>query len=375
MSIHSMPVISHCPACGKVNDKVYLLGFTGFRHLDFSPLGTPATWTNSLCVCESCTLIYRLFDADQQRALAALYQSIDYAEHQENHLVHNGDKLQRACEAQADALIAALPSRISIGAILDIGCFDGKLLLSLAQRTTSSRMVGYDIASRTDFPRLSGFEFWTGSLKQFPGLFDLILLSQSLIYIADLAELFTELDRMLADGGRIFVHVPNTASRPASLLLADQLFHFTRESLARLFLKHGYSVDFLTFHPFHRDILLLAYRHEKEPSQVDSVQSSESDIFKLLEQSAMRIRAVKGNEIAIFGTTIEAAFAHSLISERVSCFIDENPVKQEYLFGGLPVLSPQALNATTTCIIPMGTDATHLARRLAASFPCKFLLI
>jgi hypothetical protein len=249
-------------------------------------------------------------------------------------------------------------------------------LAALAKRTAATRFVGFDVTACPRFPSKKGFEFHTGSRSELRGPFDLVILSQSLIYLADIKSLFLDLERLLKANARIFVHVPNTALRPSSLLLADQIFHFTPESLAEIFAAHGYFCDFIVNHSFNRDILMLAERRSTTKLEPQSqVLSTASQFFQKLDSLASRVRAVSGTNLAIFGTTIEAAFAHSLIADLVSCFVDENPEKLKRYFNGLPVVLPKSLNADTTCIIPMGQDATPLASRLAASFPNRFLVI
>ena len=75
------------------------------------------------------------------------------------------------------------------------------------------------------------------------GVFDIILLSQSLIYIADLHRLMVELDHLLSPNGVIFIHVLNTATRPATLLLGDQVFYFTPDSLHKMAASVGLSCE------------------------------------------------------------------------------------------------------------------------------------
>jgi len=317
-----------------------------------------------------------LFDHSQRKALSELYQSSTYAEHHEDHMVRDGGTFRLASEAQVDVLIEQWPDVRNCSNILDIGCFDGKLLAALARRTAAKRFVGFDVATCPSFPSMKGFEFHTGNREKLRGPFDLVLLSQSLIYISDITNLFYELDYLLKADGRIFVHVPNTSHRPCSLLLADQVFHFTSESLAEVFAAHGYFCDFIVNHSFNRDILMLAERRATARSiPKDLALEPVSNLFQKLESMASRILAVSGNDLAVFGTTIEAAFVHSLIAPRVSCFVDENTEKLKRSFNGLPIVLPHSLNENTTCLIPMGETAAPLAARLTANFTSHFLLI
>ncbi len=368
---------SICPACGATNTAAWRLDYAAFRHLDFAPLLPPpgaAAWENRLCACAGCGVLYRLLDAAQRDALAALYRSDDYAGHREDHRVRGADgALRPAAEAQADALLAAWPEAARRAAILDIGCFDGKLLAALGERTGTARLVGYDVAARPEFPRRPRFAFHTGERRALAGPFDLVLVSQSLIYIDDLAELFAELRTRLVDDGRVFVHVPDTSLRPASLLLADQVFHFTPASLASLFGRHGYAVEYLHGHPFRRDILLLARR--RADAEAQPVVAGDEGLFGRLDDLAARLRAIPGRELAVFGTTIEAAFACNVLGERASRCVDENPDKQGHQFNGLPVVPPGGLDPGNTCVVPMGREAAPLVERLSAQYPGRFLLV
>lgn len=369
---------SICPACGTANDALWRLDHAAFRHLDFAPLAPPpgaTVWENRLCACAGCGVLYRLLDAAQRAALSVLYRSGDYAEHREDHRVRGADgELRTAATAQAEALLDAWPGLADRAAILDIGCFDGKLLAALAERTSAGRLVGYDVAPRAGFPPGPRFRFHHGARGELSGPFDLVALSQSLIYIDDLAELFAELRTRLAADGRIFVHVPDTSLRPASLLLADQVFHFTPASLASLFARHGYTVEFLRDHPFRRDILLLAHRQAADagfgPASGDA-----AGLFARLDDLAIRLRAVPGDDLAVFGTTIEAAFACAVLGERARRCVDENPDKQGRAFNGRPVVPPAELAVGAPCVVPMGSEAAPLVERLSVQYPGRFLLL
>jgi SAM-dependent methyltransferase len=364
---------STCPACGAANTAAWVLDYASFRHLDFAPLGTAAEWPNTIAGCHGCGILYRLLDAGQRQAIATLYGSRDYAEHQEDHMVRSGENMRHACEVQADSIVAQWPQAAAARAILDIGCFDGKLLAALAARSAARRLVGYDVAPRPGFPSTAGFEFHSGDRATLDGGFDLILLSQSMIYIGDLDRLFAEFTTLLNPDGCIFVHVPNSAIRPSSLLLGDQIFYFTPDSLQTLFARHGYGIEFASQDSFRRDILLLARRSAGASASTDTC--GNEAVLRQLDAMADSLRAIPGDRLAILGTTIEAAFAHSLIAERVSVFVDENPNKLGRPFNGKPVVAPAALPDASTCIVPMGSAAKDLAARLGAHYRSRFVAV
>lgn len=364
---------SMCPACGHLNLYAWMLAYASFRHLDFTPLGGNAEWPNTIVDCKYCGVLYRLLSPDQRKVLATLYTSCDYAEHKEAHMVRINDEMYHSFEAQADIVLAQWPEVANIRSILDIGCFDGKLLQALGARTKAERLVGYDVAPRPGFPRAEGFKFYCGDRVALEESFDLIVLSQSMIYIDDLDDLFSQFTKLLNPEGRIFVHVPNTAMRPSSLLLGDQVIYFTPASLDSLFSRHGYEIEFISNDVFQRDLLVLAKRSPKEAVRVCIIENIR--ILEQLTNMAKTLRAIPGNELAILGTTIEAAFAYSILLERVCIFIDENPNKLNNFFNGIPVLEPKDLLIGATCIVPMGSAAKDLVNRLTAKYPAQFIAV
>jgi SAM-dependent methyltransferase len=214
------------------------------------------------------------------------------------------------------------------------------------------------------------------------GVFDIILLSQSLIYIADLHRLMEELDQLLSPDGVIFIHILNTSIRPATLLLGDQVFYFTPDSLNCLLASFGFAVRIVNTPIFSKDIIAVVTRQDDRRKAGSGTSHSLSkhpdadDALSSLENLAHDILAtVPAEPVSIFGTTIEAGFAHSLIHHRVTCFVDENPHKQERLFCGKKVLPPSSLPKDSTCIVPMGINSAQLVKRLSAQYQGRFLLL
>ena len=99
--------------------------------------------------------------------------------------------------------------------ILELGCGTGDLLAQLP----GTKKVGLDIASRQiDYARSAhpDLEFHVGSVEKLPEgqTFDVIILSDTLNYLADVQDVLTQLRRHSRPDTRLLINAPNTLWRP-----------------------------------------------------------------------------------------------------------------------------------------------------------------
>lgn len=374
--IDGIPLISKCPACNHRNTNSYQLRFKGFSHIDFSPISNIGKWSNVLTSCSFCGVIYRNFEEFQVRYLSQLFQSKRYFEHDESHVVYKDQVPCSAHEAQAEILASILPNLSSFKAILDIGCFDGKLLSAIAKKSDTTRFVGFDVIKHPGFPLRSNFDFLLEDRSKIRGPFDLVILSQSLIYLDDLNYFLRELKGLLSDSGKAFIHVPDTCVRPSSICLADQVFHFTEGSLKNILSINGFSGQRIRHNLFGRDLMFLVSPDRNALGYICSdLKLYNQNIFDELENLALKIESVPNESVSVFGTTIEAAFTYSLLGDKVNSFVDESPEKVGTLFNGLPVFHPSSIKPDCLCIVPMGNKAHSMVERLSETYQSKFFLI
>jgi ubiquinone/menaquinone biosynthesis C-methylase UbiE len=148
------------------------------------------------------------------------------------------------------------------GAVLDLGCGDGRLTLSLRGR----RIVGADV-SRVALdrarPRVSErdielVELTPGAVLPFDdGTFDLVLLAETIEHVVDVQTLLSEARRVLRPGGELAVTTPAHGRRTGlSMLtrgfertfdpLSPHVRFFTRRSLSGLLGEMGFDVQSVT---------------------------------------------------------------------------------------------------------------------------------
>jgi SAM-dependent methyltransferase len=377
----------HCLVCKSDRLNIEDAHFATFRHLDFEEFPLTAK-RNSLAECENCGHIFRVFSPADELLLKHLYQSSEYASHKEEHMITLDPKEEPISLAvvQARLLDGCLPKRVGGLEILDVGCFDGKLLSALAQRNPIKRCVGFDVGRRPGFPSRSDFYFVSGNLDQVGGSFDLITFSQSLMYVEDLAGLFANVDRLLSDSGKVFIHLPNILRRPSALLFGDQYHYFHPNSIFSLLSRFGFEASLIQDTPFGRDLVLVANRKTRgrELSEVNIVaDTGTAPQNRFLREALGRVERLANDvglvsaepNLAVFGTTIDAAFVDSLIPSKVMFFVDENPARVGIRFHGKRVESPSRLQKDSVCILPMEPHGEPLRARLSSMYEGVFHLV
>ena len=145
------------------------------------------------------------------------------------------------------------------GAVLDLGCGDGRLTLSLRGR----HIVGADvsrIALERARKRLAGrdvelVEIDPGAVLPFPdGTFDLVLLAETIEHVVDVPTLLAEARRVLHEGGEIAVTTPAHGRGTGIALflrgferlfdpLSPHVRFFSRASLAAMLAEAGFEVE------------------------------------------------------------------------------------------------------------------------------------
>ena len=147
--------------------------------------------------------------------------------------------------------------------LLDIGCWDGRLLELIRQAGLCKELYGVDLLLETvEKVRLKGFQAQVVDLNDetlpFPGeYFDAVTLLAVLEHIFDPYAVIHEIHRVLRPGGLLIIDIPNVASftNRARILLGrlpvtsgdpgwdgGHLHYFTKYSLDRFLLSEGFEI-------------------------------------------------------------------------------------------------------------------------------------
>ena len=323
-----------------------------------------------LGACSECLAVFRSAAPRRLAAIDALYRSDEYVRSVNlQHLVSVEEYAEPVPYQvlQANRLAPLLPTKPEI---LDIGCLDGALLREFARHLDGALLCGYDVSDlvRPLFPEGENFHLFTENLERIPGSFDLVVLSHSVQYIRDASGLMAQLRRLLKPGGMVFLQTPNFATKPASLLMGDQHYFYTPAVLASTLHHNGFAFEEVESPWFPRDVLGLA----RIPPQLPPVWSRREptivECLDYLESMARSLRDLTGNDLAVLGTTIEAAFAASILEERIARFVDENPAKVGTPFHGRSVVHPTDLADGDVVVIPYGTTANAIATKFRSRY-------
>ncbi len=363
----------NCPACGNSRSIVASLPWPGFAHINHLPYVEAPI---DLLFCEYCGLAGVEHEVEQS-APDQIYLDVSYAlrERPVSYVYPaNTTEPQTVTSYQADLLMGYLPQN---GALLDIGCFDGRMLKSIQDKRPDLRLVGYDVNPLYADKFQHGLKYVSGDLSAIEGIFDMITMSHSLQYEINLPKLFKQFDRLLKNEGHIYAQTPDVAKKPSGLLFADLHHHFTAESLKNIFLVNGYSAENIQDICFSRDALVIAQKADvvQKLSPITSGEQIKQSVavLKDMSESVEGLRQ-KGKWFTL-GTTIEAAFIGYLLGDDLAGYLDEAPNAIGRTFNNFTVSHPEILERNSLTVLPYGKNNTNLLDKFKNKYHGSFELV
>ena len=364
-------MIKFCPICSNNCSEIHI-NHPFFRHLDYTTVSNNA----NLFKCSGCQTIS---NPDAVKTELSTFETKIYAEsHQTEHTIQVDGYAEPVTRSFLQAkllkeyLIRNKPMRI-----LDIGCFDGRLLVKLDQILTNADLWSFDINPHLEsfFPEKDNFHFISTDLEDLEGPFDLIILSHSILYIPDLNVLMASISRLLKDDGTLFIQIPDIYTNPFYSLMGDQSFIFTETSLKNVLYKFGYRAEIVKNDYFPRELLVTAQKDES----VDLSSYKENNLFEdsieIINHVKEELENINDQNLAVLGTTVNAAFVDEIIDRRIHFFVDENLSKPDKKFRGKNVAHPYDLNDTSHTILPYGESGIKIKERFEKLYKGTFTVI
>jgi hypothetical protein len=256
--------------------------------------------------------------------------------------------------------------------ILDVGCANGGLLHSLKE-IGYHNLTGIDpspvCAKKTR--RVAGVRTEAGTLSELPvdfGPFDCIILSHVLEHVQDLGESIRAVRGLLADGGRVYLEVPD-ASRYAGYLAApfqdfntEHINHFSLTCLVNLATRVGltpvgdgakviegpHPVPYPAVYAFFR-----SNPSQDPPFAMTRETALRDRILEYVQLSRQQMRAIderlqaavaQSPGLIVWGTgqlALKLLAETALSRARIAAFVDGNPVNHGRRLHGQRIIAPR----------------------------------
>ena len=233
-----------CPLCDAADFKE--LYVTRDRHYGISG-------TYRVVRCVQCFLVM-LNPMYSDKELATLYPS-DYYAYQDKFRMREWRELARRMLGYH---VGTKDPRFEVsGTILDLGCGSGWFLDSM--RSRGWKTYGVEISEQAAaLGKSRGLQICCGTLQdaQFsPELFDYVRANHSFEHISCPNETLREIHRILRPKGKLLIGVPNINSLNARafnqywwhLCAPVHTFNYSKDTLCRILVKHGFQVEKVSF--------------------------------------------------------------------------------------------------------------------------------
>ena len=360
-----------CRVCHNKCKEIYI-AHPFFRHSDF----TTVSKSSNVLKCTSCQTISNPVEVKNE---FSAFKGKPYAEKPMTKQTIRADGYTKPvtrsviqAKILTDNFISSENSKI-----LDIGCFDGSLLFELDGVLEKAELWGFDINPHQEscFPKKDNFHFISTDLEDIEGLFQLIILSHSIIYIPDFNVLMKSINKLLASDGILFVQIPDISSNPCYSLMGDQSFIFTETSLENALKKFGYTSKVISNDYFPRELLIAAQKNKS----MGLLNYEDDSLFERsideLNKIKLQLQAIDHPNMTILGTTVNAAFIDEILDSKIQFFVDENPSIIGKNFREKKVLHPKDLGSEQLTILPYGKSNLSIRNRFQKLYDGTFTII
>ena len=363
-----------CPACQNNSTQKISVDVPFFRHINFT------TCKQSIKLIK-CTKCHTISNPGALKIEISTYKSKKYAEsHQteQTKIVHGFNVPVTRSVLQAKILKERFIKSKIKPRILDIGCFDGRMLLELDSRTNFADLWGFDINPHVEniFPHKDNFHFVKDNLQDLEvGSFDMITLSHSIMYIPSFNELIDSISYLLKNDGIFFIQIPDILKNPYGTLMGDQHFIFTEKSLRNILSKFGFRSNVIINNYFPSELLIAAQFNEvSDLSRFEKDNTFKKNINKL-NIVKKNLENLDDREYTVLGTTVNAAFVDEIIGNKIKYFVDEDRSKVGNIFRGKKIIDPRDLKAKYQTLLPFGNMSENIHERFIKKYKGNFLKV
>lgn len=346
--------VNCCPACGSTSAHLLDWKFSGLGDSVFN-------YTADFHVCPDCGLVYVCNVTDS--GLRRFYvEECNYFEkaHFEQTSPANQKKYAFYIQFLRD-------HGIGYGAMADVGCGRGGFVNWLAQSGWEQECCGVDVDARSlpaNTQARANVSFHDGNCLNLPfteGKLDLLTYFHVLEHIRDLSSLLTEAARVLAEGGRILIEVPdaeNYAGTPIGsafwFSIREHINHFTAKALAAALQGHGFAVRHVSRQMLetpefaYPSLMILAQKSASSSSlkvftTADVAGFARTSRETLTHQVEQILALAVNKRMTIWGCSAEIFSLLPLLDTSKIRICDSSKLKQSTHYKGIPIEDPAAV--------------------------------
>ncbi len=319
-----------------------------------------------ITVCHKCGAVQKLVEPDWQDEINQIYGSYaiyhQAAGKEQPIFVENGGPPQPRSRLLMqyfeDKL--RLPTRANV---LDLGCGTGSALKTYAAHCPGWTLYGAELSDQSlhILETIPGFaKLFTCPPADIALHFDFITLIHVLEHVLDPVGTLRDLAGRLADGGVMFVQVPDAAKTPYDLVIADHLLHFSLETLRYAVEGAGCNIVEVTDSVLPKELSLIAQSGKAQlakprlPDPRTVAGHIAVQIDWLFDQIASaEALTKKGGPFGVFGTSISATWLAGIMGDRVSFFVDEDEGRIGGQHMGRPILAADEIPGDADIFVPL----------------------
>jgi 2-polyprenyl-3-methyl-5-hydroxy-6-metoxy-1,4-benzoquinol methylase len=258
-----MEKLEQCTVCGKNSFSNYLQGRDYFL--------TQEEFT--IVKCDNCGFLF-VNPRPDVNEISKYYKSEEYISHSNtkkgllNKVYHI---IRKKNHKKKFDLISSYKQS---GTILDIGCATGEFLNFLKKQNWKTIGVEPDVTAQNFAKSKYGLNVFSEDFldKTEPAKIDVITMWHVMEHVHILRQRMQQIKRLLVKDGIAFIAVPNVACYDARHYgefwagydLPRHIYHFTQESMIRLFEKHNFKLDRIV--PMEYDAYYISMLSEKYKS-------------------------------------------------------------------------------------------------------------
>jgi SAM-dependent methyltransferase len=319
-------------------------------------------------VCGSCGAIQKVADQAWFDEVATIYGAYEIY-----HLSDGAEQVIYEDDAttitpRSHRLVDFLVQTVALpptGRLLDIGCGNGAALANFSRALPNWVLFGSELDEK-NLPilrRLPNFgALFTGSPCNIPGTYGLVSLIHSLEHMPDPLRTLRDVASKIADGGWLFIQVPDTYAWPFDLLVADHLLHFTTQTLCQLIHRAGFAEKVLTDTVVKKELTFIGYRNKEEdgspPHDPAAARALVVNHLHWLQDVIVTACSVAdaGKSFGILGTSISGIWLFGVLGDKVDFFVDEDPSRIGRSYQGRRIYRPEDVPPGSDVFVPLIPD-------------------